>query len=116
MKNVIRIGLLVLALGVVLPAASHAIIIICSDYCTCFTSCGIFCYEYDGGPRTTCGEAGYDCVGSPSCQGGGLAASTPASLPAFLASLGSPRRAAMSPPPETPRGVPRGRLYIGWSR
>lgn len=89
MKNVIRTGLLVLALGAVLPAASHAIIFFCDDICGCSTSCGIFCYEYDGGPRTTCGEAGYDCAGSPSCQGGGLAASTPASLPAFLASLGS---------------------------
>lgn len=100
MKIAIRVGLLVLALGAVLPAASHAIIFFCDDICGCTTSCGIFCYEYDGGPRMTCGSAGYDCTGSPGCLGGSPEAVSMA-LPEFLAS----RSPASSVPPVRAAGL-----------
>jgi hypothetical protein len=88
MKNAARIGLLFLILGALLPAASHAFIILCDDICSCNNTCNINCYPYEGGPRTTCGAGGYDCNASPSCRP--AARPAPSSLPSFLASLRAP--------------------------
>jgi len=90
MKNALRIVLLFLTLGALLPEASHAFKIFCYDVCTCNQTCGINCYPDDDSPRTTCGAGGYDCVTSPSCQSAVWAPAVPTSLPTFLAGLRTP--------------------------
>jgi hypothetical protein len=100
MKNALRIGLLFLTLGALLPEASHAFIIFCDDICSCNNTCNINCYPDEGSPRTTCGAGGYDCISSPSCQSAVWTPAVPTSLPEFLAGLRTPASPAPAVAPQ----------------
>ena len=56
-----------LALSFLAFAAAHALPD-CEFICSCGTACSARCTPGPGLPTLSCGEWGYDCIGSPNCS------------------------------------------------